>query len=93
MVKTPVFKGSCTAIVTPFSESGVDYEQLRKNINHQFENGTSAIVVCGTTGENATVTRSEYEEIVRFAIREAAGRMKVIQRTEPHGNRHLGGNL
>ena len=78
MVKTPVFKGSCTAIVTPFSESGVDYEQLRKNINHQFENGTSAIVVCGTTGENATVTRSEYEEIVRFAIREAAGRMKVI---------------
>ncbi len=78
MVKTPVFKGSCTAIVTPFNEHGVDYDQLRKNIDFQFENGTSAIVVCGTTGENATVTRNEYEELVRFAIRANNSRMKVI---------------
>lgn len=78
MVKVPVFRGSCTALVTPFSEHGIDYEQFRKNIDFQFENGTSAIVVCGTTGENATVTRNEYEELVRFAVRAAAGRMKVI---------------
>ena len=78
MVKTPVFKGSCTAIVTPFNEHGIDYDQLRKNIDFQFENGTSAIVVCGTTGENATVTRNEYEELVRFAIRANNSRMKVI---------------
>lgn len=78
MVKTPVFKGSCTAIVTPFCEHGVDYERLRKNINFQYENGTSAIVVCGTTGENATHSANEHEEIVRFTIRENRGRMKVI---------------
>lgn len=78
MVKTPVFKGSCTAIVTPFNEHGIDYEQLKKNIDFQFENGTAAIVVCGTTGENATVTRNEYEELVRFAIRANNSRMKVI---------------
>lgn len=78
MVKTPVFKGSCTAIVTPFGEHGIDYEQLRKNINYQYENGTAAIVVCGTTGENATITTNEYEELVRFAIRENNGRMKII---------------
>lgn len=78
MVKTPVFKGSCTAIVTPFGEHGVDYERLKKNIDFQYENGTSAIVVCGTTGENATITQNEYEELVRFAIRENNGRMKLI---------------
>lgn len=78
MVKTPVFKGSCTALVTPFNEHGIDYEQLSKNIDFQYENGTSAIVVCGTTGENATVTRNEYEELVRYAIRANNGRMKVI---------------
>ena len=78
MVKTPVFKGACTAIVTPFTEHGIDYERLGRNINYQYENGVSAIVVCGTTGENATVSRNEYEEIVRYAIRETNGRMKVI---------------
>lgn len=78
MVKVPVFRGSCTALATPFSEHGIDYEQFRKNIDFQFENGTSAIVVCGTTGENATVTRNEYEELVRFAVRAVGGRMKVI---------------
>lgn len=78
MVKVPVFKGSCTAIVTPFNEHGVDYEQLRKNIDFQYENGTAAIVVCGTTGENATHSANEHEEIVRFALKENRSRMKVI---------------
>ena len=54
MLKTPLFKGSCTAIVTPFTENGIDYDRLEKNIDFQYENGTSAIVVCGTTGENPT---------------------------------------
>ena len=58
MVKTPIFKGSCTAIVTPFNEHGVDYERLRRNLAAQYENGTSAVVVCGTTGEAATHTAS-----------------------------------
>jgi len=77
-LKTPVFKGSCTAIITPFRDNAIDYERLKKNLDFQYENGTSAIVVCGTTGENATLSSDEYQEIVRAAIRDNAGRMKVI---------------
>lgn len=78
MVKTPIFQGSCTAIVTPFHEHGVDYERLKKNLAFQYENGTAAVVVCGTTGENATLTQEEHDELVRVCIRECAGKMKVI---------------
>ena len=78
MVKTPIFQGSCTAIVTPFHEHGVDYERLKKNLAFQYENGTAAIVVCGTTGENATLSQEEHDELVRVCIRECAGKMKVI---------------
>ena len=78
MVKTPLFKGSCTAIVTPFNEHGIDYDRLEKNIDYQYENGTSALVVSGTTGENTTINRNEYEKLIRFAIRANNKRMKII---------------
>ena len=78
MVKTPIFKGSCTALVTPFNEHGIDYDRFKSNIDFQFENGTSALVVCGTTGENATLSPGEHDELVRTAIRENRGRMKII---------------
>ena len=78
MVKTPVFKGSCTAIVTPFNEQGVDYERLKQTIDYQYENGSAAIAVCSTTGESVTLSAGEQEEIVRFAVRENRGRMKLI---------------
>ena len=78
MVKTPVFKGCCTAVVTPFNEQGVDYEQYGKNLEFQYENGVSAIVVCGTTGENATLETNEREELVRYTVNHVRGRMKVV---------------
>ncbi len=78
MVKAPLFKGSCTAIVTPFSEQGIDYARLEQNLDFQFENGTSAIVVNGTTGENATLLSNERDEMVRFTVNHVRGRMKVI---------------
>lgn len=78
MEKIPVFKGACTAIVTPFTESGIDYERLRKNLEFQYDNGVTAVVVCGTTGENATHSPDEHNELIRFAVNEVAGRMKVI---------------
>ncbi len=77
-MKTPVFKGSCTAIVTPFGNQGIDYDRLRKNLDFQYENGTAAVVVCGTTGENATLSGDEHQELVRAVIIANAGRMKVI---------------
>ena len=78
MLKSPVFSGSCTAIITPYTETGIDYARLKRNLDFQFENGTSAVVVCGTTGENATQSADEHNELVRFTVNETAGRMKVI---------------
>ncbi len=78
MVKTPLFKGSCTALITPLNESGIDYERLKKNIDLQYENGTTAVVICGTTGENAVQNQAEHDELVRVAVNHTAGRMKVI---------------
>lgn len=77
-MKTPLFQGSCTAIVTPFTETGIDYERLGKNLELQYENGTAAVVVNGTTGENPTVTDDEFEELIRFTARVCRNRMKVI---------------
>lgn len=78
MAKTPLFQGSSTAIVTPYTEHGIDYERLQKNLDFQYENGTAAIVVCGTTGEAATQNADEHNELVRFTVQAVAGRMKVI---------------
>ena len=77
-MKTPVFIGSCTAIITPYKESGIDYVRLKRNLDFQYDNGTSAIVVCGTTGENATQSSDEHNELVRFTVNAVAKRMKVI---------------
>ncbi len=78
MSKTPVFQGSCTAIVTPFTESGIDYDRCQKDLEEQYEGGTDAIVVCGTTGENATLTQDEHNELVRRTVNACRGKMKVI---------------
>jgi len=77
-MKQPVFKGSCTALITPFANDRISYPALEKNIDRQYENGTSAIVVCGTTGENASLSQAEHDELIRFAVNRTAGRMKVI---------------
>lgn len=77
-MKTPLFQGSCTAIVTPYTEHGIDYERLEKNLDYQYENGTAAVVVCGTTGEAATQSENEHNELVRRTVLAVGGRMKVI---------------
>ncbi|MCR5663957.1 MAG: 4-hydroxy-tetrahydrodipicolinate synthase [Oscillospiraceae bacterium] len=77
-MKTPIFKGSCTAIVTPFCDEGIDYERLEKNLEFQYENGTAAVVVCGTTGENSTINAVEYETLIRRTVLLCRGRMKVV---------------
>ena len=88
MVKTPLFKGSCTAIVTPFHEHGIDYERLQKNLDFQYENGSAAVVVCGTTGENATHSEEEHNELVRFVVNACRGKMKVISGVGSNNTQH-----
>ena len=77
-MKTPVFEGACTAIVTPFCERGIDSSALKKQLDFQAENGIKAVVIAGTTGENAALELREYELLCLHAIRHAAGRMKCI---------------
>lgn len=77
-LKEAVFTGSCTAMITPFHENGIDYARLKRQLEYQAENGTNAVVIAGTTGENATLKDREYEQLAVFCVRACAGRMKVI---------------
>ena len=77
-----IFKGAGVAIVTPFTaDDKVDYEALGKMIDFQIENGTDAIIICGTTGESSTLTHDEHDECIRFAVEYVAGRVPVIAGT------------
>ena len=78
MKKIPIFLGACTAIVTPFSQRALDYERLEKQLQAQIEGGVSAVVVCGTTGENATLSQDEHNELVRKTVNLCRGKLKVI---------------
>ena len=77
MKKIPIFLGACTAIVTPFSQRALDYERLEKQLQAQIEGGVSAVVVCGTTGENATLSQDEHNGLVRKAVNLCRGKLKV----------------
>ena len=76
-----MFKGSIVALITPFKDGEVDYEALGKLIDFHVDNGTDAVLVCGTTGESPTLTFEEHDKVVEFAVKHAAGRIKVIAGT------------
>ncbi len=77
-----IFKGAGVAIATPFYENGdVNYEEFARLIDFQIENGTDAIIVCGTTGEAATMSEREHMEVVKFCIEKVAKRVPVIAGT------------
>ena len=77
-----IFKGAGVAIVTPMHEDGkVNYEKLEELLEFQIANSTDAIIICGTTGESATMTEEEHAECVRFTIERAKGRIPVIAGT------------
>ena len=71
-------KGSATAMITPFTESGVNFDAFGKMIEYQIAGGTDALVVLGTTGEPATMTEDEKEALMRYAVKACAGRVKLI---------------
>lgn len=73
-----MFRGSMVAIVTPFNEGEVDYETLGRLIDFQIENGTDAIVPCGTTGESPTLSHEEHDQVVKFTVDKVNRRVKVI---------------
>ena len=80
-MKKPIFTGSAAAVATPFTGSGVDFPALRKHLDFLRENGTDALVVCGTTGEAATMSYEERMETVEAVVRHVDGRVPVIAGT------------
>lgn len=73
-----IFKGTCTAAITPFTPDGIDYEALGKQIEFQIRNGIDALCILGTTGEAPTITDQEYETIAKFCYDKIEGRVKYI---------------
>ena len=81
-MKKLVFSGAGVALITPFDENNkVNYEKLAEIIDSQIENGTDALIVCGTTGEKSTLLHDEHTEVIRFAMQHTAGRVPVIAGT------------
>ncbi len=77
-MKNTVFTGAGTAIITPFTESGVDWETFGRLIDFQLEEGIDAIVAAGTTGEGSTLTAGEHEDVISFAVQRVNGKVPVI---------------
>ena len=73
-----IFEGVGTALITPFTEDGVDFECLERIVNDQITSGINALIVCGTTGEPATMTDSEKESVIKFVVDTVDHRVPVI---------------
>lgn len=73
-----IFEGSCVALVTPFTQTGVDYESLSRLIDFQIKGGTDCLLILGTTGEPATMTAEEKKEVIRFSIEVINHRVPVM---------------
>ena len=87
-MKQIIFKGMATALVTPMTAEGVDYEALGRLIDFQLENGINALVSVGTTGESATLTPQERKDVISFTIDRVAGRVPVIAGTGTNNTAH-----
>lgn len=78
-MKNTIFEGVATALVTPMNEDGsINFDRLKTLIDEQIQAGIPALVICGTTGESATMTLEEHSKVIRFAIKCANGRVKII---------------
>jgi len=76
-----MFQGSIVAIVTPFNNGAVDEEKLRELVEFQIENGTDAIVPCGTTGESSTLNYVEHDRVIKIVVEQVKKRVPVIAGT------------
>ena len=77
-MKKVIFKGCGTAIATPFTKTGVNFDEFGKLIEEQIENKVDSLIVCGTTGEASTMTLEERKETIKFAIEKVNKRIPVV---------------
>ena len=87
-MKNTVFTGAATALITPMTETGIDYDALGRLIDFQLEAGIDAVVAAGTTGECSTLTDREHEELISYCVKRIAGRVPVIAGTGSNDTAH-----
>lgn len=80
-MKKDIFTGAAVAIITPFTEDGINFEELKRLIDFNIDNGTDAIVIAGTTGESSTMSDEEHKETIRFTVEYVNKRVPVIAGT------------
>ena len=89
-MKHTIFTGISTAIVTPMAADGsIDYEALGRFIEFQIENGINALVVMGTTGENATIEPEDQKKVIAYTVEKVAKRVPVIAGTGTNNTEHV----
>ena len=81
MKTNTIFEGAATALITPLTREGLDYDAFGRLIDWQIESGIDALVICGTTGESSTLTDEEHREAIRFAVQKANKRVPIIAGT------------
>lgn len=87
-MKKRIFTGSGVAIVTPFTNDGVDFDKLGELIDYQIREKTDAIVICGTTGEASTMPDTEHISVIEYAVKKVNKRVPVIAGTGSNDTRH-----
>ena len=88
-MKKPIFTGMATALVTPMTPEGIDYEAFGRFIDFQIGSGINALVAMGTTGENATIEPADQYDVIRYTVQRAAGRVPVIAGTGTNNTAHV----
>lgn len=89
-MKDIIFKGCATALVTPFTDDGnINFEELRKLIEFQIFEGVDSLVICGTTGESATMSTEEKKEVIKFAVQIARKRIPIIAGTGGNNTKNV----
>ena len=81
MRETSIFQGVATAIVTPMTENGIDYDAFGRLIDWQIDEGINALVIAGTTGEGSTLSDQEHRELLAYAVERIGGRVPCIAGT------------
>lgn len=87
-MRKPIFIGAAPAIVTPFTDKGVNYQAFADLIEFLIAGGSDALVVCGTTGEASTMPDGEHIEVIKFAVDKVKGRVPVIAGTGSNDTNH-----
>lgn len=87
-MKKTVFTGAATALVTPFNNTGVDYDSLENLVEFQIKQNIDAILACGTTGESSTMVDEEHLKVIKYIIDKVNGRVPVIAGTGSNHTEH-----